>query len=91
MKSIFKLKPIAKELWKYKSLRPSNFPSIRIAQFTSLYYKQSPIFQKLLAAKNIKELRSQFLIQASPYWNSHFTLGVKSKNNQIKRLGKICS
>lgn len=83
----FQLKPIEKHLWKFLRLRPSNFPTVRIAQFAFLIYQSSSLFSKIIEKEDIKKLIQLFDISVSGYWSDHYTFSKESINRK-KRLGK---
>lgn len=83
----FTLKPIEKHLWKFLRLRPSNFPTIRIAQLAYLLHHSSHIVDSILSFKNIDNYFSLFDIKTSEYWETHYGFGVESKQ-KTKQLGR---
>lgn len=83
----FSLKPIEAHLWKFMRTRPVNFPTIRISQFVDLVRKSSGLFSSVIECNNIIDLKSLFQVQASSYWESHYTFDTKSKKKQ-KPLGE---
>ena len=87
LKKIHKLSPIDKSLWKFMRLRPSNFPTIRISQFSNLVYKSSHLFSKTLETKNIKELTELYSCSISQYWKTHYTFD-KLSTEKNKNIGK---
>ncbi|MBN2518962.1 MAG: DUF2851 family protein [Bacteroidales bacterium] len=82
----YNLKPIEKHLWKFLRLRPSNFPTIRIAQFASLIFKSTRLFSKIIEAQNFSEIENLFHVQCLKYWDNHYVFGKISKK-QKKALG----
>jgi len=58
--------------WKFLRLRPSNFPSLRIAQFAALLSTRENIFSALIEVQSYKELEAMFRIQTSAYWKQHY-------------------
>lgn len=52
--------------------RPSNFPTIRLAQLAMLYHKQHHLFSKLIAVETLSEVYKLFQITSSSYWLSHY-------------------
>lgn len=86
MRKKYKLEPIAGYQWKFMRLRPGNFPSIRIAHFAQLIYQSSHLLSKIVEADKLSNLKKLFALEASEYWNSHYSFGKKSKN-LVKRLG----
>lgn len=86
LKKKYNLITMEQHIWKFMRMRPSNFPTIRIAQFASLIYKSSKLFSKILEIKNIDELKQLFYIKASKYWDTHYKFG-KNSEYKIKNLG----
>lgn len=83
----YKLVPLDPHIWRFMRLRPSNFPTIRIAQFADLVCQSSHLFSKLVEIDSVKKLSQLFDVSASDYWNSHFHFDKKSPD-RTKRLGK---
>lgn len=76
----YKLKPLDKHLWKFLRLRPMNFPTVRMAQFTALIHSSSHLFSKVLEAQNLEELKKLFNAMPSSYWETHYSFGIASAN-----------
>ena len=87
LKKKHNLKPVYSYQWKFMRMRPTNFPSIRIAQFSSLIHKSSHLFSKIISITELKELQKLFNIETSEYWNDHYVLGKKAKKSK-KTFGK---
>ncbi|UCG26847.1 MAG: DUF2851 family protein [Bacteroidales bacterium] len=68
----FSLKPLGSHLWKFLRLRPSNFPTVRIAQFSMLIHKSGRLFSAIIHSRDIGSMRKLFSVSASPYWNDHY-------------------
>jgi len=68
-------------------LRPANFPTIRIAQFASLYHRHQALFSNLMNAKDLESIYTIFKVSASEFWNTHYTFEATSKQNK-KKLSK---
>jgi hypothetical protein len=64
--------------WKFLRLRPSNFPTLRIAQFASLLYSSKNIFSQFLKTGNYQTLKETLSTGQSDYWNSHYHFGKKA-------------
>lgn len=80
------LKPLQKVQWKYMRMRPANFPSLRIAQLSSLLFSSAHLFSKVLAANNLKELEQLFDLKLSFYWYNHYRLD-RPSIRRAKNLG----
>ena len=72
--------------WKFLRLRPSNFPTLRIAQFASFIAKYPNPFSSFILAPDVNILLSMFKIETSPFWKEHFTF--KSDATKTGNFGK---
>jgi len=84
LKKKYSLVTMDVHLWKFLRLRPTNFPTIRIAQLAGMLINSQMIrFSSIIGLKkeNLSEL---FNISISEYWKEHYifgkTSGVKNKN-----------
>ncbi|MCX6245370.1 MAG: DUF2851 family protein [Bacteroidetes bacterium] len=71
----YDLKCIPVSVWKFLRLRPSNFPTVRIAQFASLVHSSADLFSAVLECKDPVSITRLFAVNASEYWDSHFLFG----------------
>ncbi len=78
LKHKYKLQPIEASLWKFSKLRPSNFPTIRIAQFARLCYQEGNLFDTIDRMLPVTKIYTFFTAQCSPYWNNHYRFGKES-------------
>lgn len=74
----YSLRPIEGGLWKFLRLRPSNFPSIRIAQLAVLFASTDNLLSSLLEFNTLSSIQELLSVTASGYWNSHFIFGKTS-------------
>ena len=72
MKAKFNLLTMPAERWKFMRMRPSNFPTIRLAQMAQLIHKNGCLFSKIREAKNGNEVKAMFDVAASEYWETHW-------------------
>ncbi|MBL4655487.1 MAG: DUF2851 family protein, partial [Bacteroidia bacterium] len=86
LKLKFNLKPLDVSIWKFLRLRPSNFPTIRIAQFAELIHKSHHVLSYILECKDPKSITKLFETEASNYWNTHYHFN-KESAKRIKKLG----
>lgn len=87
LKHKFKLAPIHNGQFQFFRMRPTNFPTIRIAQLVSLYHKHQNLFSKLMVTTDIKEMYELFSIELNDFWKTHYTFqkkGLKSAKNITK-------
>lgn len=68
-------------------LRPPNFPTIRLSQLAQLHSKSTHLFSKLMETNSIEQFYDFLEVNASPYWNTHYTFG-KSGKERIKSTSK---
>lgn len=74
---------------KFLRLRPSNFPTIRFSQLSDLYFQRRNLFSQIINTNSVKEVMDIFYgIEASDYWDNHFTFGKVSTQNRDKFLTK---
>jgi len=86
LRSKFNLTSMDATLWKNLRMRPTAFPSIRIAQFSNLIHNSSSLFSKVIEIEKVDEILNLFKVHTSDYWNTHYSLGRKSTYS-TKKLG----
>jgi hypothetical protein len=86
MKAKFNLLTIPAERWRFMRMRPSNFPTIRLAQMAQLIHKNGCLFSKIREAKNGNQVKVMFDVAASEYWETHYRFGVPAEPKP-KHLG----
>ncbi len=73
--------------WKFGKMRPSNFPTVRLAQFASILGVHQKLFSMFSKVSSVKELRKELSIEISPYWRKNYDFGKKLKKGS-NALGK---
>lgn len=81
------LVPFEYSTWKFSKLRPSNFPSIRIAQLASILQNHPRFFSECLHIEKIEDAYSFFDVKTHNYWNTHYTFD-KLSSHKEKKLGE---
>ncbi len=81
----FRLFPMSPTVPKFGRLRPSNFPTIRLAQLTALYHQRPALFSQLMNIQHLSELNSVLTIEVSAFWKNHYTFQKTSAPSE-KRL-----
>jgi Protein of unknown function (DUF2851) len=71
---------MSKSQWRFLRLRPANFPSLRLAQFSALLHSRQNLFSAILAVEDIKSLAHLFSVSPSVYWLHHYQFLKKSKS-----------
>jgi len=82
LKNKYSLKSIEVYLWKFLRLRPFNFPTIRLAEFSSLIFNSKNLFSVTLDCQNSNQLYEIFRYQVSDYWKNHYTFGNASMEKE---------
>ena len=80
MKAKFNLLTMPAERWKFMRMRPSNFPTIRLAQMAQLIHKNGCLFSRIKAAKSTAEVKALFDVAASTYWETHWRFETRLPN-----------
>jgi hypothetical protein len=60
-------------------IRPSNFPTIRLSQFSNLYAQNINLFSKVMEINNIEDFYKLFNAKVSEYWYNHYTFTKESR------------
>ncbi|MFB6454457.1 DUF2851 family protein [Chitinophaga sp. Hz27] len=66
------LLPMPAHSWKWLRIRPSAFPTMRLAAFAALWTQRPRLFASLAEATSIDDLRQLLFVQPSPYWETHY-------------------
>ncbi len=85
--SKYNLKSIDKKLWRFMRMRPANFPTIRLSQFSNLIYRSSALLHKIITESSLKNLRTFFKVNTSEYWENHYRFDIPVKTKRQKSLG----
>lgn len=73
LKQKHRLTPLEVSLWKFLRMRPSGFPTVRLAQFAALMNCSQHLFSKILHSSDTKELRRFFhKLPIHSYWSGHY-------------------
>ena len=80
----YQLTPLSKHEFQFFRMRPSNFPTVRIAQLIALYHQHQNLFSTVINIETIENLYMLFTIEVSEFWNSHFTFEKTSKRTKKK-------
>lgn len=87
LKHKFRLTPYNGERPVFYGLRPLNFPTIRLSQLSNLLHGQPNLFGKVMDAKTLKDFYLLLQVNASDYWNTHYTFG-KPSSKRKKGISK---
>jgi hypothetical protein len=67
-------------------MRPSNFPSVRLAQLAMLIHNSNHLFSKIKEASTVNDLRLLLNVEANDYWHHHYVFDDESVFKK-KQLG----
>ncbi len=87
LQKIYKLEPLEKHQWLFMRLRPSNFPTIRLAQFAQLIFESEHLFSKIIALTNLKDVFSLFQFSLKGFWKTHYSFSEKESKATAKKMG----
>ena len=79
-----KLQSISKNTFQFFRMRPQNFPTIRITQLASLFYKNQNLFSKLMSITKKEDFYEFFSIEINDFWKTHYTFEKESKKSSKK-------
>lgn len=77
-------KPVNTYLWKFLRMRPANFPTIRIAQFSALMEHIRFLVAEIISEKNYHYLKIIEKLNVSSYWETHYIFDKISEKKQRK-------
>lgn len=63
LKEKFSLPELDPKVWKFGRTRPSNFPTIRLIQFSAFIYQSSHLLSKIIEAPDLTELRKLYRLR----------------------------
>lgn len=69
---------------KFFRLRPINFPTIRLSQLASLYFKEPQLFSKVIEAELVTDYYKIFDVETSKFWETHYTFNKETKAKKKK-------
>jgi hypothetical protein len=67
-------------------MRPQSFPTIRLAQLAQLMLQQDRLFSIVTHARNTKEIKALFHLEAAGYWSNHYRFD-QSTSTKTKIMG----
>jgi hypothetical protein len=84
----YSLVPMQKSEWKFARMHPVNFPGIRISQYANLIFKSEGLLSKVTETHHLVELNNYLDVEASSYWDNHYTFDGLTSKTATKKLGK---
>ena len=83
----YQLKPV-NHLLHFLRMRPSNFPTVRLAQLAMLIHQSSHLFSKVIEAEEMNTIKQLLTVTANDYWHYHYMLDEPAEFRK-KQLGKM--
>lgn len=74
----YQLMPMAPHDWHWLRMRPSSFPTMRVACLAALLHKEPHLFSAMLDRPGARELAALFSAAPSGYWDNHYRFDVPS-------------
>jgi hypothetical protein len=85
-KAKYQLSPIKMPLH-FLRMRPSNFPTVRLAQLAMLIHNSTHLFGYIRDSNSLKDVKALLNVTANDYWHYHYTLDEASAFKE-KNLGE---
>jgi hypothetical protein len=82
------LNSLPSTIWKFSRMHPQNFPSIRIAQFSTILPKFDFIINQLNELNTFDKWANELKLNLSSYWQTHYDFG-KKINKGDNQLGDL--
>ena len=84
----YNLKPaIYPSEWTFMRVRPSNYPTVRLAQLSAILHPSPNLFSNILnSIRDLHTFGRQFDFQISSYWQYHYHLGKATARKQNRSL-----
>ncbi len=83
----YSLHPINKEQFLFFRMRPTNFPTIRLAQLITVFHQQENLFSKTIKIEKLEDFYELFSTGVNKFWQTHYTFESTSKKS-TKKLTK---
>jgi hypothetical protein len=71
-----RLQPMHAHCWQWLRMRPSSFPTMRIACFAALLHNSPHLFSRLLETDGLEEAERLFFVEPSAYWHGHYRFDI---------------
>jgi hypothetical protein len=87
LKKKYKLQKTAVEMI-FLRMRPSNFPTVRLAQLAMLIHKSNHLFSKIKESADLKTIIQLLQVTANDYWHYHYVFD-ETAGFKRKKLGEL--
>ena len=69
--------------WNMLRLRPQNFPTIRIAQFSALMHNTKGFISDWVLGADVESLKLWLMVSPDDYWQTHYRFGKSSAKHSV--------
>jgi hypothetical protein len=81
LKNKYSLLSINNSQLKFFRTRPSNFPTIRLAQLAAVYANHPYMFSKVIFSDNISDIKELFKVSVNTFWQTHYNFEKECKKS----------
>lgn len=79
--------PLLRQNWTFMSVRPSNFPSLRIAQLASILSNAPGLLQSVIEdSRDFSAFKKLLQVKPGDYWQYHYNFGKPSEKQASKGI-----
>lgn len=75
--------------WKFMRVRPTNYPTIRLAQLSAVLHHSPNLFSGILQISNVETFKKYFKFDISSYWQYHYHFGKETKKQLNRDLSSM--
>ncbi len=73
--------------WKFMKVRPTNYPTVRLAQLSAILHDSPNLFSNILhSVTDIRSFKQHFDFRISSYWQFHYHFGKTAAKKQNRDL-----
>ncbi len=72
----YRLEPMPAHQWQWLRMRPSAFPTMRIACFAALLHNSPHLFSRILETDTLSDAERLFFVEPSAYWREHYRFDI---------------
>ncbi|CAL2105995.1 conserved hypothetical protein [Tenacibaculum sp. 190524A02b] len=85
IKHKYNLKTLSGNQFSFFRMRPTNFPTVRIAQLIMLLHQHQNLFSQLMKYEKIVDFYKCLKVEVDTFWQKHYTFQTTSKTS-LKRI-----
>jgi hypothetical protein len=82
--------PLLRQNWTFMSVRPSNFPSLRIAQLAAILSNAPGLLQSVIEdSRDFSAFKKLLQVKPGDYWQYHYNFGKPSEKQASKGISSM--